>query len=123
MEELGYIASPVQKLGRLSAQLWRAARIILDVSLHCREMTVDEGVDFLVEKAGLERSNALAEVRRYTNSPTQPQSYLMGKLEILKLVDAYKAANPHMSMKEMHDAILACGSLPPKLMRKRLMGG
>jgi uncharacterized protein (DUF885 family) len=122
MEELGYIASPVQRLGRLSAQLWRAARIILDVSLHCKGMTVSEAVDFLVEKAGLERSNALAEVRRYTNSPTQPQSYLMGKLEILKLVDAYKAAHPDMSMKAMHDGILACGSLPPKLMRKQLLG-
>jgi len=123
MEEMGYAASSVQRLGRLSAQLLRAARIILDVSLHCKGMTVDEAVDFLVEKAGLERSLALAEVRRYTATPAQPQSYLMGKLEILKLIKAFKAANPGVSMKEMHDAILACGSLPPKLMRERLLGG
>jgi len=123
MEEMGYAASPVQRLGRLSAQLLRAARIILDVSLHCKGMTVDEAVDFLVEKAGQERSLALAEVRRYTVTPTQPQSYLMGKLEILKLIEAFKAANPGVSIKEMHNVILACGSLPPKLMRERLLGG
>jgi len=122
MEQLGYIAGPVQRLGRLTDQLWRAARIILDVSLHTRGMQVEEAVDFLVEKCKLEPSNALAEVRRYTSSPTQPQSYLMGKLAILDLVEDYRRANPGLSLKEMHDNILACGSLPPKLMRKRLLG-
>jgi uncharacterized protein (DUF885 family) len=121
MEKLGYISSPVQRLGRLKDQLWRAARIILDVSLHTRGMKVEEAVDFLVEKCQLEPSNALAEVRRYTGAPTQPQSYLMGKLAILDLVADYRKANPDMSLKEMHDSILACGSLPPKLMRKRLL--
>jgi uncharacterized protein (DUF885 family) len=74
-----------------------------------------------VAKCRLEPSNALAEVRRYTSSPTQPQSYLMGKIAILELVEAYRRANPGRSLKQMHDAILACGSLPPKLMRRRLL--
>ena len=84
-------------------------------------MTVDEAVSFLVEKCQLEPSNALAEVRRYTTAPTQPQSYLMGKLAILDLVEEYRAAHPDISLQEMHDNILACGSLPPKLMRQRLL--
>jgi uncharacterized protein (DUF885 family) len=120
LEQLGYLDKPSQRLGRLSDQLWRAARIILDVSLHTGRMTVEEGIDFLVEKAGLERSNARAEVRRYTISPTQPMSYLMGKLEILKLIDEYKKSHPQASLREVHDAILSCGSLPPRLMRERL---
>jgi len=122
MERLGYISEPVQRLGRLSDQLWRAARIILDVSLHCKGMSVEEAVDFLVEKAGLERSNALAEVSRYTSTPTQPQSYLMGKLEILKIVEEYQKCYPQASMRQMHDSILACGSLPPRLMKMQLFG-
>ena len=120
MEQLGFIDQPSQRLGRLSDQLWRAARIILDVSLHTGKMTVDEGIAFLVEKAGLERSNARAEVRRYTASPTQPMSYLIGKLEIIKLIDEYKKEHPQASLKEVHDAVLSCGSLPPRLMRDRL---
>jgi uncharacterized protein (DUF885 family) len=123
MEQLGYIDQPLQRLGRLSDQLWRAARIILDVSLHTKKMTVQEGIDFLVDRCGLEPSNARAEVRRYTASPTQPMSYLIGKLEIVKLIDEYKKRHPQASLKEVHDAILSCGSLPPRLMRERLLAG
>lgn len=121
MEELGYIREPVQKLARLKDQLWRAARIILDVSLHTGRMTVDEAIDFLVEKVGLERTNAQAEVRRYTSSPTQPMSYLIGKLEIMKVIEEYKRRTPTATLREVHDSILACGSLPPKLLRERLL--
>lgn len=120
MEKLGYIDKPLQRLGRLQDQLWRAARIILDVSLHTGKMTVEEGINFLVDKVGLERTNAQAEVRRYTLSPTQPMSYLMGKLEILKIIEEYKRRHPEASLKEVHDAVLSCGSLPPRLMRQRL---
>jgi len=120
MENLGFIDKPVQKLARLQDQLWRAARIVLDVSLHTGEMTVEEGIQFLMDKVGLERSNATAEVRRYTSSPTQPMSYLIGKLEILKVIEEYKRRNPGKSLREMHDAILSCGSLPPKLLAQRL---
>ncbi|MGB9777209.1 MAG: DUF885 domain-containing protein [Anaerolineae bacterium] len=122
MEQLGYIAEPIQRLGRLADQLWRAARIIIDVSLHTRGMSVDEAVEFLVRECQLEPANALAEVRRYTISPTQPQSYLMGKLAILDLVADYRHAHPEASMRQIHDAILGCGSLPPRLMRQRLLG-
>ncbi len=122
MEALGFIGEPIQKLGRLKDQLWRAARIVLDVSLHAQGMTVDEAVKFLVERVGLEPRDAQAEVRRYTSSPTQPMSYLIGKLEILKVVDAYKAQHPEASLREIHDAILSRGSLPPQLLAAELLG-
>ena len=121
MEQLGYINQPRQRLGRLSDQLWRAARIILDVSLHTGKMTVEEGINFLIDRVGLEKSNATAEIRRYTMSPTQPMSYLIGKLEILKLIEEYKKGHPDVSLKELHDAVLSCGSLPLRLLRERLL--
>lgn len=120
MEQMGWIAKPIQRLGRLHDQLWRAARIILDVSLHTKGMTVEEAISFMVEKVQLEPANATAEVRRYTQTPGQPQSYLMGKLQILDLIEDLKKANPDLPMKEMHDKLLAEGSLPPRLMRQAL---
>ena len=122
MEQMGFIDQPIQKLARLQAQLWRASRIIIDASLHTGKMTVEEGINFLVEKAGLEPDDAKAEVRRYTASPTQPQCYLMGKLQILDIVAEYKRRYPGASLLQMHDDILGCGSLPPRLMRERLFG-
>jgi len=120
MEKLGWISKPIQRLGRLHDQLWRAARIILEASLHTKGMTVDEAINFMVEKVQLEPENAKAEVWRYTQTPGQPQSYLMGKLQILDLIDDLKKANPDLSMKEMHDKLLGAGSLPPRLMRQAL---
>ncbi len=120
MEQLGFIDQPIQKLARLQAQLWRASRIIIDSSLHTGKMTVEEAITFLVEKAGLEPDDAKVEVNRYTTSPTQPQCYLMGKLQILEIVAEYKRRYPGASLLQMHNDILHCGSLPPRLMRMRL---
>ena len=122
MEQLGFIDQPIQKLARLQAQQWRASRIILDVSLHTNKMSIEEAIDFLSQRAGLEPDDAKAEVRRYTMSPTQPQCYLMGKLQILDIVAEYKRRFPQASMRQMHDAILVSGSLPPRLMRINLFG-
>lgn len=121
MESLGYLNDLLQKLARLSDQLWRAARVIIDVSLHTGRMTVDEAIEFLVREVGMEPTNARAEVRRYTLSPTQPLSYLVGKLEILKIIEELKRIRPTWTLRELHDTLLAQGSLPPKLLRQRLL--
>lgn len=120
MEQQGFINKPVQRLARLQAQLWRAARIIVDVSLHTGKMSYEEALEFMVEKANLEPADATAEVKRYTQTPTQPMSYLMGKYEIMRIVEEYRARFPDHSLKQMHDTMLICGSLPPRLMRQRL---
>ena len=120
MEQQGFINKPIQRLGRLQAQLWRAARIIVDVSLHTGKMSYEDAVQFMIEKAHLEPADARVEVNRYTQTPTQPMSYLMGKYEIMQIVDEYQARYPDHSLKQMHDALLTGGSLPPRLMRRHL---
>jgi uncharacterized protein (DUF885 family) len=121
MEQQGFIDKPIQRLSRLQAQLWRAARIFVDVSLHTRKMSHEEAIQFMVEKANLEPSDAKVEVDRYTQTPTQPMSYLMGKVEIMQIADEYQARYPDGRLKQMHDAMLAGGSLPPRLMRRHLL--
>ncbi|MDQ7794760.1 MAG: DUF885 domain-containing protein [bacterium] len=123
MEQLGYLDDPRVKLARLKDQLWRAARIILDVGLHCEGMPVEEAVGFLVRRANLEPVNAKAEVRRYTSSPTQPMSYLMGKLEIQKIVADYRRrAGASFRLRDFHEDLLRHGSLPPAMIRRLLFG-
>ena len=106
IEQWVLTAQPVQKLARLQAQWGRASRIIIDASLHTGKMTHEQAVQFLVERAGLEPEDARAEVNRYTISPTQPQCYLMGKLQILEIVADYKKTYPKANLCQMHDMIL-----------------
>ena len=86
----GMNEDPRMRLFQLKDQLWRACRVVIDVKLHTGEMTFDEAVDMLVDVAKLERVNAISEVRRYTQSPTQPMSYLVGKQQIMDLREREK---------------------------------
>jgi uncharacterized protein (DUF885 family) len=126
MEGEGFLTDPRGRLMRLTDQLWRACRIVIDVGIHCRDMAFDDAVRMLVEVARLEPANARAEVQRYSQSPTQPMSYLMGKREILRLAADFRAreeaAGRPFALKAFHDALLGCGSLPPRLLRLALFG-
>jgi uncharacterized protein (DUF885 family) len=114
MTELGYLDSRETRLLRLKDLLWRAARVRVDVGLATGEMSFDEAVRFMVERARLEPPNAVAEVRRYTLSPLQPSSYALGRSAILELRDRARTAG--WGMRLFHDRLLGAGSLPPKLL-------
>ncbi len=124
MDAEGFLTDPRGRLMRLADQLWRACRIVIDVGLHCRDMSFEDAVAMLVNVARLEPGDARAEVQRYTQSPTQPMSYLIGKREILRLAGAYRArveaGGEPFRLKAFHDALLACGSLPPRLLQLAL---
>ena len=122
MDRQGFLNDPASKVFRLADQLWRAYRIVIDVGLHCDGLAAEEAVRMLVEEAGLEEPDAQAEVRRYTQSPTQPMSYLIGKEEILKVLEEYRRHRPGQSLRQTHDAVLGCGSLAPTLLRRKLLG-
>jgi uncharacterized protein (DUF885 family) len=115
MREQGFYEDAKTVLSQKQDTLWRAARVIIDASLHTEKMTFDEAVQFMMDKVGLEKVNALAEVNRYCYTPTQPMSYLVGLHEITRIRDRYFKENPVAPVKQFHDALLAGGSLPPRL--------
>lgn len=121
MYEQGYYRDERIRLLQLKDLLWRAARVIIDVKLHTRRMTVEEAVRFLLEKVYLEIPSAEAEVKRYTMSPTQPMSYLLGKQEILRIREEYRRQKGEsFDLREFHDWLLSFGSVPPRIIRERL---
>lgn len=116
MWEQGYTEDLRVRLFQLKDLVWRAVRVIVDVGLHCKGMSFSEGVEWLVKEAHLELTNAEAEVRRYTESPTQPLSYLIGKMALLRLRDeVQKREGNSFSLKSFHDRLLQIGGLPMKL--------
>ena len=119
----GYFDDPRTRLAQLQMRLWRAVRVILDVSLNCHGMGEREAVDFLSDEVGLAREGASREVRRYVQSPTQPFSYLIGFLQIEALRDELmRREGARFDEKAFHDRLLSFGSIPLALIREAMQG-
>ncbi|MBV9601815.1 MAG: DUF885 domain-containing protein [Chloroflexi bacterium] len=111
MREQGFFTDPRQEMAQYEATLFRAARIIVDTSLHIGDMTFEEAVEFMRTRANLPEPTARAEVTRYCAWPTQASSYLTGCLEIGRIRDNYLRAG-RGSLREFHDKLAASGGLP-----------
>lgn len=110
------------RLFQLKDELWRACRVVIDVELHCGRMNFQEAVKMLIDVAGLEEVNAISEVKRYTQSPTQPMSYIMGKLAIMKILDEYKnKSEDNFNLKSFHDQLLSYGTIPVGLVSEEML--
>jgi len=118
----GFFPDDKTRLAQLQMRLWRAARVVIDVSLHTRSMTPDEAVGFLIHEVGLTPETATSEVRRYLGNPTQPMSYLLGYLEIMRLRKDVEAATPDFNERAFHDRLLSYGPIPVSLIRMGFLG-
>ncbi len=112
MREAGFF-TPEQELGHLEARLLRAARIVVDTSLHVGEMETDEAVSFMHERALLPLPTARSEVARYCAWPTQASAYLTGALAIEQARDEWLAGGG--SLRTFHDSLARSGALPVPL--------
>jgi uncharacterized protein (DUF885 family) len=122
MYEQGFYLDPRVRLLQLNDLVWRACRVVIDIQLHSGQMKFNDAVEMLIKIAGLEKTNAVREVQRYTRTPTQPLSYLIGKREILKLRDEYhKKLGSRFRLKEFHTNLLSYGSIPLKLIREQML--
>jgi uncharacterized protein (DUF885 family) len=123
MREQGFFADPRHLLFQYEATLFRAARIVVDTSLHLGEMTFDQAVDFMVMNGNLTPPNAKAEVGRYCSWPTQASSYLTGMLEIIDIRTrwlAKRGSADRGALRAFHDAITSTGSIPTSLAERAI---
>ena len=123
MREQGFFTDPRHLLFQYEATLFRAARIVVDTSLHMKEMTFDQAVDFMVKNGNLTPPNAKAEVGRYCSWPTQASSYLTGMLEIVDIRTrwlAKRGSADRAALRAFHDAITSTGSIPTSLAERAI---
>lgn len=100
--------------------VWRAARIILDIQLHRGLIGFDEAADRLVAETGFERPAAVAEVKRYTGTPTYQLSYLFGRHMIKELKrDVEARRGNEFSLRGFHDTLIYGGSMPVSYARRQ----
>ncbi|MHB0997904.1 MAG: DUF885 domain-containing protein, partial [Armatimonadota bacterium] len=122
MYEQGFYTDPRVRMFQLKNQQWRACRVVIDTGIHTSNMTFDEAVSMLVETAGLEYVNAVAEVKRYAMNPTQPMTYIIGKLLLMDLRDRFKKkCKDQYSLKVFHDLVLDHGTIPVPLISRSIM--
>jgi len=123
MREQGFFTDPKHQLYQYEATIFRAARIIVDTSLHLGEMTFDEAVRFMVEKGNLTEPNARAEVGRYCSWPTQASAYLTGMLEIVDVRTRWLARQGKAdvpALRVFHDKLTSSGAMPTSLAERAL---
>lgn len=119
-----YGNDPRAYLRVLGGVLFRAARIIVDVKLHTGQFTYQDAVGWMTENLNAPIDFVETEVSRYTLTPTQPMSYLLGKLEIQDIRDLYRSQHPDdFDLQTFHDMLLSQGSIPPRLVYLKLSGG
>jgi uncharacterized protein (DUF885 family) len=122
--DLGFPATPEQRIGMLFWRSHRAARIIFSLGVHLGTMTTQEAIDFLVDRVGHERANAEAEVRRSflgTYPPLYQAGYMLGGLQI-RALRRELVESGRMTDVAFHDAILQGGRMPIEMVRARLLG-
>lgn len=121
MFEEGFLQGDDVRLTQLRNRLWRAARVIIDSSLHTGKMTFDEAVTFLVDKVRFDRYAAALDVGMYIERPTYVLGYLVGMQEIAGIRKDYIAQYGEPSPpSEFYDRLLSVGSIPPALVREAL---
>jgi uncharacterized protein (DUF885 family) len=117
--EQGFHPTPLDHAGQLQAELFRAARLVVDTGLHAKRWTREQAIDWMARNTGLPESDVVAEVERYIVDPGQACGYKIGQLEILRLRERARGAlGPEFDLREFHDVVLGGGSLPMLLLER-----
>ncbi len=119
-KEVGFYQDPVSDYGRLSSELFRAVRLVVDTGIHSEGWTRDQVVDFFRKSGAVDEPTIQSETDRYIAWPAQALSYKLGQLKIRELRErARKELGPKFDIRKFHDEMLDGGTLPLDLLEAR----
>ncbi|MGH8085289.1 MAG: DUF885 domain-containing protein [Lysobacter sp.] len=117
----GTYTDPYSKFGRLTSEMWRAIRLVVDTGLHAKGWTQEQAVAFFTENSSIPREAIEAEVRRYITWPGQATSYKIGMIKIQDLrAKAEAELGDDFDIRRFHDAVLGGGALPLTLLERKI---
>jgi uncharacterized protein (DUF885 family) len=120
--EIGmYKDDPFGDIGRLEAELFRAARLVVDTGLHAKGWSREQAIAYMVDTTGMNESEVVSEVERYMGQPGQACAYKVGQLKILELRErAKKALGPKFNLKDFHAVVLENGGMPLSMLEQQV---
>ena len=119
-KEVGFYQDPVSDYGRLSSELFRAVRLVVDTGIHSKGWTRDQVVDFFRKSGAVDEPTIQSETDRYIAWPAQALSYKLGQLKIRELRElARKELGAKFDIRSFHDEMLDGGTLPLDLLEAR----
>jgi uncharacterized protein (DUF885 family) len=119
--EEGFHPTPYDRLGALVAEVFRAARLVVDTGLHAERWTREQAIDYMLANTGMPHTDVVAEVERYIVMPGQACAYKVGQLEILSLREATRARlGARFDLRAFNDAVLGAGALPLELLGRNV---
>jgi uncharacterized protein (DUF885 family) len=120
-KEIGFFQDPASDYGRLSLELMRAVRLVVDTGIHSEGWSRDKAVAYFRESGAADEPTIQAEIDRYIAWPAQGLSYKIGQLKILDLRNrATQQLGPRFDIRAFHDEILGGGSLPLDMLEVRV---
>ena len=118
----GTYLDPYQDFGRLTGEIWRAIRLVVDTGLHAKGWTEQEAIDYFAANSPEPLESITSEIQRYIVMPGQATSYKIGMLKILELrAQAKKALGVNFDIRAFHDVILGGGALPLPLLERKVL--
>jgi uncharacterized protein (DUF885 family) len=120
-DELGLYGDPYVRFGRLSNEMWRAVRLVVDTGMHYKRWTRQQAVDYFVAHVATTEYNATSEIDRYISWPGQALAYKIGELKIKELRQrAEKELGDKFDIRAFHNAVLLDGPLPLTELEKQV---
>ena len=112
-KEMGFYADPYSDFGRLSMELWRACRLVVDIGIHTKKWTREEGIKYYTDNTPNAELDAMKMVERHIVMPSQATAYKIGMMKILELREKAKVAlGEGFDIREFHEVVISHGAIP-----------
>jgi uncharacterized protein (DUF885 family) len=120
-DEMGLYGGPLDRIGMLAGDSMRACRLVVDTGMHALGWTRQQAIDYLYANSPMQVGHVTAEIDRYAVTPGQALSYMIGRLEILRMrAEATSRQGDRFDLKAFHDAVLDSGAMPLSLLEKQV---
>ena len=119
--DVGFYDTPYTNFGRLSYEMWRACRLVVDTGMHSKGWTRQQAIDYMADNSGLSLKNIENEVDRYITWPGQAVAYKIGELKIRELRSlAETELGADFDIRTFHDAVLENGAVPLSVLEDKI---